>query len=289
MLCGRCHQVCPVQIDTVGIRIASRYIDNKLITPSYSYLDLHQADSRRADILYFAGCMGHLTPAVKKSMVKILGISGEKFSFMDADGSVCCGRPLIMAGLHEAASELINKNTGIIKSSGAHTFVTSCPICFKVFREEYKLPGVEVLHHSQYLLRLIDNGKIKVQSGSVTAVYHDPCELGRGSGVYDEPRLLLNKVLKLREANENREHSLCCGGSIGDLAMNSKERTIVRNEALKILLEPEPDMLVTACPLCKKTFDNDSDVPVKDLAEVIADSLIIEKVPKVPQQMVEAD
>ncbi len=289
MLCGRCHQVCPVQIDTVGIRIASRYNDNRLITPSYSYLDLHQADSRKADILYFAGCMGHLTPAVKKSMVKILGISGEKFSFMDADGSVCCGRPLIMAGLHEAASELIKKNTGIIKSSGAHTFVTSCPICFKVFREEYKLPGVEVLHHSQYLLRLIDNGKILVQPGSVTAVYHDPCELGRGSGVYDEPRLLLNKVLKLREANENREHSLCCGGSIGDLAMNSKERTIVRNEALKILLEPEPDMLVTACPLCKKTFDNDSDVPVKDLAEVIADSLIIEKVPKVPQQMVEAD
>jgi len=273
MLCGRCHQVCPVQIDTVGIRMASRYIDNVLVSPSYNYLDSIQIPEPRVDMLYFAGCMGHLTPSVKKAMVKILDASGENFSFMDEDGSVCCGRPLMMAGLPEAAGELIRKNTETIVKSGAKTFVTSCPICFKVFSEEYKLPGIEVLHHSQYLLRLVESGKIKVDASPVLAVYHDPCELGRGSGIFEEPRRLLNKMVCLADISQQREHALCCGGSVGDLAMNYNERTVIRDEALKILLEPNPDLLVTACPLCKKTFDNGSDVMVMDLAEIVSERM----------------
>jgi Fe-S oxidoreductase len=273
MLCGRCQEVCPVQIDTVGIRIASRYNDNQLIKPSYNYLERFETPEIKADVTYFAGCMGHLTPAVKKAMVAILENSGERFNFIDADGSVCCGRPLLMAGLYESASELMKKNTETILKSGSRTFVTSCPICFKVFREEYKLPGVEVLHHSQYLLRLIESGKINVEVAGISAVYHDPCELGRGSGVYNEPRQLLNKVLNLKDIDQQRENSVCCGGSLGDLAMNGSERTIIRDEALKLLLEPKPDVLVTACPLCKKTFDNGSDVVVMDLAEIVAERM----------------
>jgi Fe-S oxidoreductase len=192
---------------------------------------------------------------------------------MDEDGSVCCGRPLLMAGLHEAAAELIRKNTEIISQSGAKTFVTSCPICYKVFNEEYKLQGVEVLHHSQYLLRLVESGKIKVNASGITAVYHDPCELGRGSKIYDEPRLLLKHMVTLNKSEQERENSLCCGGSVGDFSMNHAERKVIRNEALKVLLASEPDVLVTACPLCKKTFDNGSDAIVMDIAEIVAERL----------------
>ncbi len=273
MLCGRCHEVCPVQIDTLAIRVAARYDDNKLLAPSFKYLDRFEPADSAADVLYFAGCMGHLTPAVKKAMLKILAASGEKFSFMDEDGSVCCGRPLLMAGLHEAAAELIQKNTHLIINSGAKTFVTSCPICYKVFNEEYKLPGVEVLHHSQYLLRLVESGKIKVNSTGITAVYHDPCELGRGSKIYDEPRTLLGQLVTLNKAEQERENSLCCGGSVGDLSMNHSERTVIRDEALKVLLASQPDILVTACPLCKKTFDNGTEAVVMDIAEVVSERL----------------
>lgn len=273
MLCGRCHEVCPVQIDTLAIRIAARYEDNKLLAPSFKYLDRFEPADSAADVLYFAGCMGHLTPAVKKAMLKILAASGEKFSFMDEDGSVCCGRPLLLAGLHEAAAELIQKNTHLIINSGAKTFVTSCPICYKVFNEEYKLPGVEVLHHSQYLLRLVESGKIKVNSTGITAVYHDPCELGRGSKIYDEPRTLLGQLVTLNKAEQERENSLCCGGSVGDLSMNHSERTVIRDEALKVLLASQPDILVTACPLCKKTFDNGTEAVVMDIAEVVSERL----------------
>lgn len=276
MLCGRCHQVCPVQIDTLGIRIAARHEDQKSLSLAFKYLERYEPDKVQADVLYFAGCMGHLTPAVKKAMLKILRTAGENFIFLDKEGSVCCGRPLLMAGLHQAAADLIKKNTEIIIQSGARSLVTSCPICYKVFREEYKLTGVEVLHHSQYLLRLAENGSVRLKPSALTAVYHDPCELGRGSGIYNEPRDLLDRVVTLYPVSQERENALCCGGSVGDLSLSQSERSLIRDEALTILLEPEPDVLVTGCPLCKKTFNSGGRAEVLDLAEVVAGQIVAE-------------
>ena len=105
--------------------------------------------------------MTHLTPAIKKSMVKILDASGVNYSFIDEQGGVCCGRPLMLAGQDKEARELINFNSQMIWKSGAHTLVTSCPICYKVFRESYYL-DVEVLHHTQFIKMLIDEGKVKL-------------------------------------------------------------------------------------------------------------------------------
>ncbi|MCK7537706.1 MAG: heterodisulfide reductase-related iron-sulfur binding cluster [Marinilabiliales bacterium] len=58
---------------------------------------------------------------------------------MDEQGGVCCGRPLMLAGRDKEARELINHNSDIIWKSGAKILVTSCPICYKVFRESYYL------------------------------------------------------------------------------------------------------------------------------------------------------
>ena len=273
LLCGRCQQVCPVRIDLLDLRVASRNNDNKLIDTAYTYLPANVPDSKGINVLYFAGCMGHLTPSVKKAMVKIMEAANVKYKFMDADGSVCCGRPLMMAGMYDAAGSLMEKNRQAIHASGARILVTSCPICFKMFNEEYKLFGVEILHHSQYLLRLAEAGSLWLNHTELSVVYHDPCELGRGSGVYKEPRKLLKRLAKLIPIDEEKEKAVCCGGSLGDFSLSYDQRMIIRDEALKVLLVPSPDLLVTACPLCKKTFQDGTNVKVMDIAELVADRM----------------
>ncbi|MBK7214645.1 MAG: (Fe-S)-binding protein [Bacteroidales bacterium] len=273
MLCGRCKEVCPVQIDLLDLRIASRNLENQSIDKPFSYLPADVPDSKGINVLYFAGCMGHLTPSVKKAMVSIMDAANVKYKFLDQDGSVCCGRPLMMAGMFEAARSLMEKNRQAIHASGARILVTSCPICYKIFNEEYKLFGVEVLHHSQYLLRLVEAGSLWINHSGLSVVYHDPCELGRGSEVYKEPRKLLKRVAKLIPIEQERENALCCGGSIGDLALNQDQRNIIRDAALDVLLEPKPDFLVTACPLCKKTFSSAGTAKVIDIAELVAQQL----------------
>jgi Fe-S oxidoreductase len=273
MLCGRCQQVCPVQIDLLDLRVASRNIDNKQVDAAYTYLPADVPDSKGINVLYFAGCMGHLTPSVKKAMIKIMEAANVKYKFMDSDGSICCGRPLMMAGMYEAARSLVEKNRQIIHASGARILVTSCPICYKMFNEEYKLYGVEVLHHTQYLLRLVEAGSLWINHSGLSVVYHDPCELGRGSGIYKEPRKLLKRVAKLIPTGSERENALCCGGSLGDFSLSFDQRRVIRDEALEILMEPSPDILVTACPLCKKTFHDGSGVKVMDIAELVAERM----------------
>lgn len=269
MLCGRCVEACPVNINLLSLRSASRYPDNILIDKAFDYLPEQKKEHKHINVLYFAGCMGHLTPAVKKAMLRLMDEANVKYSFMDRDGSICCGRPLMMAGMYDAARSVIENNRHLIMKSGARILVTSCPICYKVFNEEYRLPGIEILHHTQYLLRLAQAGSLWLNKSELNVVYHDPCELGRGSGIYKEPRKLLNRFVKVTEIEEEKEHSLCCGGSIGDTVLDRSQRKTITDEALKILISPEPDVLVTACPLCKKTFDAGNDLRVMDIAELV--------------------
>ncbi len=273
MLCGRCQEVCPVQIDLLDLRVASRSDDNNKVDKVFMYLPPDVPDSKGINVLYFAGCMGHLTPSVKKAMIKIMEAANVKYKFMDADGSICCGRPLKMAGMYNAARSLMEKNRQIIHASGARILVTSCPICYKMFNEEYKLFGVEVLHHTQYLLRLAEAGSLWLNHSALSVVYHDPCELGRGSGIYKEPRKLLKRVAKLIPIEEEKEKALCCGGSLGDFSLSFEQRKIIRDEALETLTASLPDILVTACPLCKKTFHDGTDVKVMDIAELVAERM----------------
>lgn len=273
MLCGRCQEVCPVQLDLLDLRIASRNQDNKQIDRQFAYLPADVPDSKGINVLYFAGCMGHLTPAVKKAMLSIMEAANVKYKFLDADGSICCGRPLLIAGMFEAAKSVMEKNRQAIHASGARILVTSCPICYKMFNEEYTLYGVEVLHHTQYLLRLAEAGSLWLNHSGLSVVYHDPCELGRGSGIYKEPRKLLRRVAKVIPIDQEKEKGLCCGGSIGDLALDSQQRNLIRDAALDQLLQPSPDMLVTSCPLCKKTFGNAGQIPVLDISELVASQM----------------
>lgn len=275
MMCGRCLEACPVGIDTLGLRVGARGVDNRQIEADYTYLAKQPVPATKADVVYFAGCMGHLTPRVKNAMIKIFDTAGISFNFLDEEGSICCGRPLKLAGMQAAASKLITENTKAILGTKAKILVTSCPICYKIFNTDYNLNGMQVMHHSVYIDTLVKEGKIVLEPAAFRAVYHDPCELGRGSGIYDQPRNVLKQIAEVADVAQDRENSLCCGGSIGDLAMSAVQRNIIRDGALSILCESQPDMLVTACPLCKKTLDTGNGLIVKDIAEIVAERMTV--------------
>jgi len=279
MMCGRCLEACPVGIDTLGLRVGARSVDNKLLATDYSYLFKKTSTEKTSEVVYFAGCMGHLTPGVKLAMIHIFKNAGVDFTFLDEDGSVCCGRPLKLAGLAEPASALIAENTRNIRNTKAKILVTSCPICYKVFNSDYRLEEIQVMHHSVYIESLVNSGKLSLQPLDLKAVYHDPCELGRGSGIYEQPRNVLKQIAEVADIAQERVNALCCGGSIGEISMNAGQRNVIRDCALDVLREPAPDVLVTACPLCKKTFDSANAVLVKDIAEIVAESMVLTEKP----------
>jgi Fe-S oxidoreductase len=271
LMCGRCATACPVNIDTVKQRLYSRKTTKGIASGDFRYL--HKENIGSAKVAYFAGCMGHLTPTVIESMKLIFEESGIEFTMIDVDGSVCCGRPLMMSGEIDSARQLMKHNEELINGSGATSLVTSCPICYKVFREDYAL-SVSVFHHTEFIQSLIKKGKIRVEPSSQIYAYHDPCELGRGSGIYAAPREVLKQIGDLYSGKFEREEALCCGGSLGNLTLTNEERRKIALDAVNHLVGGVADELVTACPLCKKTFAQVSNVGVKDIAEVVASSMV---------------
>lgn len=227
------------------------------------------------EVMYFAGCMTHLTPRIIKSVEKVFKSAGVNYTFADRDGGICCGRPLMLAGKTNAAYETIAANRKMILSSGCRTLVLSCPICYKIFKDEYALEGVEVLHYTQFIKRLADEGKLKLTAGDERIVYHDPCELGRGCGVYKEPREVLCQVGTLVKAAKEGDESICCGGSLGSLTLDARDRAKITESSVGNLMVNNPQTIVTACPLCLKTFSESvpESVNVQDFAELISHRL----------------
>ncbi len=271
LLCGRCEEFCPVGIKTDDLRLSQRMTYENTANSDFTYLPAEQP--AQTDILYFAGCMTHLTPSIKKAMVQILDASGDKYSFFDRDGSVCCGRPMMLAGNIKDAQKLIAANKEAIWQTGAHTLVTSCPICLRMFREDYQL-NINVIHHSQYIEQLIQQGRIAPSSNGQRIAYHDPCEMGRGLHIYDEPRSVLQNLGELLRNPHERHDSLCCGGSLGNNHSYNANKDNISQQVVAELTAKDPDVIATACPLCKKTFIKYSDCRVADIAELVSEGMV---------------
>ena len=275
LMCGKCTAICPVGLDATLLRQAQRNLADYPLKPDFSSLPETVAESSEGKILYFAGCMTHLTPKIHRAMAGILDASGMEWDFMDKDGGICCGRPMMLTGRQDEAMKLVEKNTALIKSSGAKTLLLSCPICYKIFKEEYKLDGIGIIHHTQLIERLISGGKIKTAfNPSHSFVYHDPCELGRGCGIYEEPRKVISSVGTLKKAAKERKESICCGGALGSLTLSFERRKAITEHSLHNLTADNPDSIVTACPLCLNTFGRYADRPVEDIAEIVNKTLI---------------
>ncbi len=273
--CGRCEKVCPVGLELMPLRQINRS-DIALGSKANTYGHFgRNGQSRR--ILYFAGCMTHLTPTIIRSMTLIFNQAGSSWQFYDSEGGACCGRPLKLAGQSAGAARIKEQLHADFLASGAELLVTSCPICYRMFKEDYTLPGIKVLHHTQYILELMEWGRIKVDKKELAASYHEPCELGRGTGVIREPRELISELYQVDVTP--KIEGLCCGGSLGAPGLNLATRRAVARGVVSELSINHPDILITACPLCKKSLAPVSEIPVMDFAEVVAKCMIHEAVP----------
>lgn len=271
LLCGKCEELCQVGVQGPQLRIMQRARRKYAVSPDFSNIDTaaiaEQASGSK--VLYFSGCMSQLTPAIGSSVESVLRKARVDFTWMDRDGGLCCGRPMLTAGRTAEAEEIVRRNTEIILGSGADTLIVSCPICYRMFSESYTLPGVRVVHYSRYFQGLVKLGRLKLQKSDLCYVYHDPCELGRGCGIYDEPRALLGQAAGIAEADRSRAESICCGGSLGSLSLDFAHREKMTRAALENLYTSNADAIATACPLCQTTLSRYSDRPVRDLAQIM--------------------
>ena len=271
LLCGKCEALCQVGVEGPKLRIVNRTERNYAVKADFSGVrtDVLAGAAKGGKVLYYSGCMSQLVPSIGRSMESIFRKAGVDFVWMDREGGVCCGRPMLTAGRRKEAEEIMGKNTEVILGSGAETLVVSCPICYKMFTEEYRLPGVQVVHYVDYMEGLLASGDLVPKRSDLCYVYHDPCELGRGCGVYEPPRRLLGRLAGIAEAEKNREESVCCGGSLGSLTLSFAKREKITKASLENLYASKADAIATACPLCTATFARYADRPVRDLAEIV--------------------
>ena len=271
LLCGKCEALCQVCVEGPKLRIVNRTERNYAVKADFSGVrtDVLAGAAKDGKVLYYSGCMSQLVPSIGRSMESIFRKAGVDFVWMDREGGVCCGRPMLTAGRRKEAEEIMGKNTEVILGSGAETLVVSCPICYKMFTEEYRLPGVQVVHYVDYMEGLLASGDLVPKRSDLCYVYHDPCELGRGCGVYEPPRRLLGRLAGIAEAEKNRAESVCCGGSLGSLTLSFAKREKITKASLENLYASKADAIATACPLCTATFARYADRPVRDLAEIV--------------------
>jgi Fe-S oxidoreductase len=221
---------------------------------------------KTADVVWFVGCVASFYPMAYKipqSMVQILGRSGVDFTIMGGK-EWCCGFPLYTAGMSDSIHELARHNLEAVKATGAKTLVSTCASCFHTWKHIYPefmrdFPGeLEVLHATEYMARLVEKNQINLGAVERVITYHDPCDLGKRNGIFDEPRFVLEKIpgIELREMANYKQNSLCCGGG-GNVEAFSPDAV---NEASRNRLQQAQDTgaeyVVSACQQCMRTFFN---------------------------------
>jgi len=241
-------------------------------------------EKEHADILFFVGCVASFFPMVQKipaNMAKILQMAEVDFTILGGD-EWCCGFPLVGAGMPEKLEELKKHNLQKVADVGAKKIVFTCPSCLHTWKHLYDT-DVELMHASQLIAELIKSGSLKLKNDiDVTAAYHDPCDLGRNTGVYEEPREVIQAIpgLKFVELPMNRKFSVCCGGG-GNVEMTDPDLSAeVAQMKLDSIKDVGAEMVITGCQQCVRTMATrarrqKTDLKVKDLTELVVEAMMI--------------
>jgi len=241
------------------------------------------------DVLYFVGCASSYdTQAQKiaKNLSKILKCAGVRFGILEnetSDGHEA--KRMGETGLFEYLSDI---NINLFKESGIKHIITGDPHSFYSFSQEYAdFDGLKIQHYTQYINDLIDDGKLKLSKDvNKTVTYHDPCYLGRHSGVYEEPRKLIKRIpgVVLCEIENNKENSDCCGMGGGRMWMEPPKGLIpsqeISRKRIRQALDTNAEILLTACPFCNislndeiKSMNKEDSIEVMDITTLISMSL----------------
>ncbi len=314
--CGKCVQQCPRDVQQIesGValrRIATEYgIFPESVQPirtvraslvaegnPLSEERKHRADwaeglsvktfTERMEILYFPGCYPSHDPRLKKvarATANILNRAGVNFGIL-GEKENCCGESIRKTGDEELFKRLAKENIKTFIDNGVKKILVSSPHCYHTFKNEYPefMVDFEVVHSSQYLFELIDEGRLELtKEYRKNVTYHDPCYLGRHNGIYDEPREILKNIpgLELDEMPESRENSLCCGGGGGRIWMETPKAERFSDLRLEQAIGIGAKVLVTACPYCITNFEesrinleDEKVLEIKDVTEIIQESI----------------
>ncbi|HLW07626.1 MAG TPA: (Fe-S)-binding protein [Marinilabiliaceae bacterium] len=273
--CGSCTEACPVGVDVESLRLSARGEIHQKAEFRHSYLPKPLSLWREStEVVLFTGCMGRVNPKTTHAFKSLLHQAETPFIHIDEYESVCCGRPMMLAGLEDKVQQMIEYNEDLIEGCNGKVLVTTCPICYKIFKNNYQLK-IPVMHHTEYIGWMMQKGKLKMEKSDLKYTYHDPCDLGRGSGIYEAPRKVLCEAGSLLPLKKERNKALCCGNNLGSFTLPEETRQSITKKTLKVLSEGEPDYIVTSCPMCKQTLQRQSVIPVFDIAEVIASQIQI--------------
>jgi Fe-S oxidoreductase len=235
------------------------------------------------EILYFPCCYLSYDPRLKKvakATADILNKAGVDFGILGTAEN-CCGESIRKTGDEDLFKRLARENIKTFIDNGVKKILVSSPHCYHAFKNEYAEFKVnfEVVHISQYLLELINEGKLEISKEySKKVAYHDPCYLGRHNGIFDQPRETLRKIsgVELKEMTDSRVDSLCCGGGGGRIWMETPKNERFSDLRLEQAIGIGAEVLATACPYCITNFEDsrlnreDSDaIAVKDITEII--------------------
>ena len=209
-------------------------------------------------MLYFRGCVvREKLSNVSDATEKILKIAGVKYSTLDNEG--CCGSFLLRTGFVEDAEVVMENNLQQLLKSGEDKILVSCAGCYNTIKNDYKeLFDVEldVIHTSELIKNFIKENKIVLKKSDKTVTYHDPCHLGRHSGIYNEPREVIESTSELVEMERNRERSRCCGAGAGVKSAYPEIALEVASKRINDAIDTEAEILTTTCSFCILNLNN---------------------------------
>jgi Fe-S oxidoreductase len=260
--------------------------NNKLNVPIMADL---AAEGKKPEVLFWVGCAGSFDQRAQKVTIafsKILNSLNIDFAVLGKEES-CTGDPARRAGNEFVFQMQAQQNIMTLNMYEVNTIVTTCPHCFNILKNEYPKIGLkdcQVLHHSQYLQQLMDEGKLKVQGGAFkgkTITYHDSCYLGRANDIYEAPRKILSELdATLQEMADNKSRGMCCGAGGAQMFKEDEAGDQRINTArTEQIMDSNASVVAANCPFCItmlqdgiKEKNKQNSVMVLDLSELIVES-----------------
>ena len=242
------------------------------------------------EVLFWVGCAGSFDARAQKvtrAFAKILQACNIEFAILGNE-EACTGDPARRAGNEFVFQMTALQNIEVLNGYGVKRIVTACPHCFNTLKNEYPELGgnYEVIHHTQFLQQLIDEGRLKLQGGGSfkgkRITYHDSCYLGRINGIYEAPRSLLAQLdVELVEMKRCKSKGLCCGaGGAQMFKENEPGDKRINTERAEEVLQTGTSIVAANCPFCItmlqdgiKSKDKQEEVTVYDLSELILNNM----------------
>ena len=245
-------------------------------------------EKKEADVLYWAGCSGAYDTRgkeISQSVVDVLNKAGVDFASLGNE-ETCTGDSARRIGNEYLFQTMATQNMETFEKYKFKKIVTQCPHCLTTLKNDYSELGakLDVVHHSQYISELINDGKIKPEPWMDEDVtYHDPCYLGRHNDEYDAPRDVIQSIMrdgKLIEMEQNKKESFCCGAGGGNMWYEIKTGERINKNRFNQAVETKAKTVAAACNFCNimledgmKVTGNDKDMQVLDIAEMVSKGL----------------